>query len=315
MNKKVFKYLVLFTLLWNCERGPKLNDNDLLKKSTSLLGTKVTVQDINQAEASLGEALFNDVNLSGNSTQSCNTCHNVRNYGVDNEVTSLGAFGQRGSRNTPTVYNALYSVSQFWDGRASNLEEQALGPILNRKEMGSTKENVERYLRSEAYYVENFKKVYGVAPSLSNVAKAIASYERTLFSRGTSRYDKFLSGDTSALNKKEKRGLEHFLNYGCVGCHSGNNLGGRSYAKFGVLHPYSNTSDTGRYELTKQEYDRYVFKVPSLRNVAQTSPYFHDGGERTLQGAVKTMAYVQLGRELSEDEVSELVAFLSSTTD
>ena len=311
------KYVLVLsaTLLFSCSKGPKLNDVDLLKKSHSLLGQKQTVPVVDHNEVALGKVLFQEVALSGNNTQSCNSCHNVSNYGVDNTVTSLGSNGAPGRRNTPTVYNAVYSTSQFWDGRASNLKEQAGGPINNPKEMNSSPSQVESKLKLNENYVRTFKYVYNREPFYEGVLSSIAAYESTLVSNGTSKFDVFLSGRASVLNNSEKRGLEHFLNYGCVACHSGNNLGGRSYAKFGVLHPYSNTSDTGRHGVTGSDADRYVFKVPSLRNVEKTYPYFHDGGEPTLEGAVRTMAYTQLGRELSEEEVNELVAFLKTLTD
>lgn len=311
----MLKFLVLTTLLLSCSKGPKLGDNDLLKKANSLLGQKAPKVVVNYNEVALGRTLFTEVGLSGNGTQSCNSCHNLNNYGVDNEVTSLGSTGVRGKRNTPTVYNAVYSSAQFWDGRAANLVEQAAGPLLNPKEMNSSTQKVESYLRSNENYVRAFKYVYNSEPSYSKVLSALAAYESTLVSNGTSRYDVYLSGKVSALSKSEKRGLEHFLNYGCVGCHSGNNLGGRSFAKFGVVHPYDNTEDTGRAALTGYDVDRYVFKVPSLRNVEKTQPYFHDGRVPSLEGAVRTMAYTQLGKELSDEEVHELSSFLRSTTD
>lgn len=312
MNKLILILLMIFTI--NCERGTKSSPSELLRKSKVLLGKPADNHKINPELANIGERLFKDVRLSGNNSQSCNSCHNVDNYGVDNLKTSIGAFGTIGERNSPTVFNSVYSIAQFWDGRAHDLIEQAGGPIISDDEMRSKIEDVEKKINADSDYIADFKKIYNSKPNFQRIKEAIAEYESTLVSNGSSKFDKYLKEEYNPT-KSELRGLEYFFNFGCISCHSGNNLGGKTYAKFGVLHPYSNIKDKGRYNITKNEADSYVFKVPSLRNVAKTYPYFHDGGVPDLRSAIKTMAWTQLGKELKEDEAEDLENFLNMTTD
>jgi cytochrome c peroxidase len=312
MNKLILILLLIFTI--NCERGTKSSPSELLRKSKILLANHNEIPKVNQELVSVGKRLFHDVRLSGNNSQSCNSCHNIDNYGVDNLKTSIGAFGTIGERNSPTVFNSVYNVSQFWDGRAHNLIEQAGGPIVSEGEMRSKVIDVEKKISADPLYAQDFKSIYNSKPKFEYITQAIAEYESTLISNGSSKFDKYLKGEYSPT-KSELRGLEDFFNFGCISCHSGNNLGGKMYAKFGVLHPYSNTKDKGRYNITKNEADSYVFKVPSLRNVAKTYPYFHDGGAPDLHSAIKIMAWTQLGKELKEDEIKDLENFLNMTTD
>lgn len=311
--RKIF-LLVLLLFAFNCERDTKTSHSELLRKSKVLLGKQIELPKTNPELVKIGERLFKDVRLSGNDSQSCNSCHNVDNYGVDNLKTSIGAFGTIGERNSPTVFNSVYNISQFWDGRAHDLIEQVGGPIVSEGEMRSKIADVERKINADNDYVADFKKVYNSKPNFEYIKRAIAEYESTLVSNGSSKFDKYLKEEYSPT-KSELRGLEYFFNFGCISCHSGNNLGGKMYAKFGVLHPYSNTIDKGRYNITKNESDSYVFRVPSLRNVAKTYPYFHDGGVSDLRSAIKTMAWTQLGKELKEDEAEDLENFLNMTTD
>lgn len=271
------------------------------------------------ARVKLGRELFFEKKLSANNTQSCNSCHAVdqNRGGVDNEPTSPGAFGKRGGRNSPTVLNAGFHIAQFWDGRAKTLEDQAKGPVLNPGEMAMPSEAaVIEKLKAEKKYVGGFKKAFpGEADPVTydNFAKAVASFERTL--RTNDRFDDFLKGDDKALSSSELKGLDTFLSIGCTTCHSGPLLGGNDYKKLGILNAYENTADKGRIEVTKEDYDEFVFKVPSLRNIALTAPYFHDGSQKTLDEVVQKMAWLQLGKKLSAEETQHLSAFLRALSD
>ncbi|MCL4177068.1 MAG: c-type cytochrome [Verrucomicrobia bacterium] len=267
----------------------------------------------------LGRKLYFEKKLSMNESQSCNTCHDIEGgkAGVDNEPTSAGAFGKRGDRNSPTVLNAGFHVAQFWDGRAQDLKEQAKGPVLNPVEMAMPDEvEVVRRLNAEAAYPKLFEAAFPESrPAITydNVAEAIAAFERTL--KTDDRLDDFLRGDDRALNGQELQGLALFLETGCTVCHYGPTLGGLVYHKAGLIKPYENTEDLGRYTVTKDEDDKFKFKVPSLRNVALTGPYFHDGRIQTLDLAVVKMADMQLGRQLTAEETALLRAFLGALSD
>lgn len=267
----------------------------------------------------LGKKLFNDKRLSVNQSQSCNTCHRVDDSlgGVDNNKFSLGAFGKPGGRNAPTVLNAGFHLAQFWDGRAATLEDQAKGPILNGVEMAMPNpDEVIQRLKKSKDYPKLFAKAFGGGESnitYDNLAKAIAAFERTLVTRD--RFDDFLKGDDQAMSNAELKGLHTFLTIGCTTCHNGPLLGGNAYHKIGLINPYPNLKDVGRMEVTKDEDDKYKFKIPSLRNIALTAPYFHDGEGTTLPMAVKQMGHLQLGRDLAEAEVSSIVSFLRTLTD
>lgn len=260
----------------------------------------------------LGEKLYRDTRLSINNTQSCNSCHDVAKGGDDGEVTSPGAAGKRGGRNSPTVLNAGLQISQFWDGRAKDLFEQAKGPILNPIEMGMPDgETVVAKLSATEEYPALFEAAFGPdSLSYDNIAEAIAAFERTLITRD--RFDAYLKGDLNALDSTEKQGLQTFIAKGCAGCHSGALLGGQMYMKMGLVKPYSNQQDRGRIDVTGSAADDMVFKVPMLRNIAMTAPYFHDGAAATLEEAVKVMGELQVGQTLSAQETSMIVEFLNS---
>lgn len=268
-----------------------------------------------KALVDLGRQLYYENRLSDTQTMSCNTCHQLDNYGVDGEPTSPGTHGERGARNSPTSYNAFLHVAQFWDGRAADVEEQAKGPILNPGEMAMPDEaTVEKILGSIPGYVEGFGKAFPGEEqpvNYENMAKAIGAFERHLVTPGD--FDTFLAGDASALTAEEAKGLETFVSTGCTACHSGKLLGGTMYMKLGQVQPYE-TEDIGRMEFTGNEADKYFFKVPSLRNVAKTGPYFHDGSIATLEEAVSLMAKHQLGKELSDEDTASIVAFLGALT-
>ena len=267
----------------------------------------------------LGKKLYFDPRLSLSGVISCNTCHNLSTYGVDGVETSLGHKFLTGGRNAPTVLNAGFQFRQFWDGRAKDLEEQAKGPILNPVEMDMPNpELVISRLKTIKEYVKEFKKAFPndkEPVNYDNVAKAIAAFERTLVT--PSRFDEFLKGNTNALTKKEKEGLKLFMEKGCASCHQGVALGGTTYQKMGIVKPYPSAligEDLGRYNVTKKEEDKYVFKVPILRNVTRTYPYFSKGKIWDIKEAVKIMAEYQLGVNLTDDEVDKIVAFLDSLT-
>jgi cytochrome c peroxidase len=267
----------------------------------------------------LGKVLYFDKRLSKDGTQSCNSCHNMSTYGVDNLPVSPGDNGGNGTRNSPTVLNAAFHSSQFWDGRAKDVEEQAGMPITNPVEMAIPSEDflVER-LSGIDMYKEMFAKVYpdeAKPLTYKNIANSLAAFERTLIT--PAKWDDYLTGSAGALTFEQKRGLQAFLNVGCASCHMGSMLGGNMFQKFGVYGDYweytqSAVVDEGRFTVTKNEGDKYMFKVPSLRNVTETHPYFHDGSVAELSDAVKIMAKVNLNKDLTDAELSDIVAFLGS---
>ncbi|WP_457600368.1 cytochrome-c peroxidase [Hydrogenivirga sp.] len=282
---------------------------------------------VTKEKVELGKMLYYEPRLSKSGLISCNTCHNLATYGVDNLPTSVGHRWAIGPRNAPTTLNAALHVAQFWDGRAKDVEEQAKGPILNPIEMAmDSPEAVVKRLQSIPEYVKLFKKAFPNEKNplnYENVAKAIAAFERTLMT--PSRFDKFLQGDTDALTKKEKEGLKTFIKVGCASCHNGPAIGGNMFTRFGIVEAYWEATreyvtlekptmpmDVGKFAVTHKEEDLYVFKVPSLRNISRTYPYFHDGSVWNLEDAVQVMAEVQLGKKLSKDQVDKIVAFLKA---
>jgi cytochrome c peroxidase len=268
---------------------------------------------ITPEKITLGRMLYYDPRLSKNQDVSCNTCHPLDRHGVDGEPTSTGHKGQHGVRNAPTVYNAAFHMAQFWDGRAADVEEQAKGPVLNPVEMAMpSEESVVVVLKSIPGYAPLFAAAFpdDADPiTYDNMARAIGVFERRLVT--PSRFDAFLDGEDGALSDAELQGMATFLDVGCNFCHNGPVVGGNSYQKLGLVKPYE-TDDQGRFDVTGQESDRHVFKVPSLRNVAKTGPWFHDGSKKTLDDAVRTMADHQLGKTLSDEQVESIVTFLTS---
>jgi cytochrome c peroxidase len=271
---------------------------------------------ITVAKTDLGRLLYFEPRLSKAQKTSCNSCHALDNYGVDQLPTSVGHRGQHGSRNAPTVYNAAGFFAQFWDGRADTVEAQASGPILNPLEMAlASPEQAAKVLNSIPEYREAFRKAFpGEADpvSLDNAARAIAAFERRLTT--PARWDDYLRGDQNALSVAELEGLKVFTNIGCMVCHTGEFVGGAMYQKVGIVEPWPDQRDQGRYAVTKQDTDRMMFKVPTLRNVAKTAPYFHDGSVPTLDAAVRRMGRYQLGLNLSAQEVAALVTWLGALT-
>jgi len=260
----------------------------------------------------LGKKLFFDPILSKDGTISCVTCHDLQNGGDDGLKFSFGIGGQVGNINSPTVYNAVFNFRQFWDGRAKDLKEQARGPIENPVEMGYSLVDVVETLKNHKMYFKNFNEVYTDGITKDNIVDAIAEFEKVLITPN-SPFDRYLKGDKEAISPKVKKGYQLFESKGCILCHHGINVGGNFYNKFGI-YADTNSSQLGRYNITKREEDKYVFKVPSLRNVALTAPYMHDGRVSTLKEAVEFMTKYQLGRYMEQGDTEAIVAFLKSLT-
>jgi len=274
--------------------------------------------DVNKDKAELGKKLFFDKRLSTDNSISCATCHDLKSgFGADGKALSNGVNGRLGNRNSPTVFNATFNFKQFWDGRAHDLVEQARGPVINPVEMGmATWDEVVKKLSADSDYQASFSRLFADDISEETIVAAIAEYEKTLITPN-SPFDQFLRGDESALSAQQKKGYELFKAYGCVSCHQGQNVGGNMFQKMGVLKDINLMSgslneDLGRYEVTKNEWDKRVFKVPSLRLAVKTPPYFHDGSVNTIEEAVDIMIEFQLGRTVPKDDRSSIIAFLES---
>jgi len=271
---------------------------------------------LNAAKVELGRMLYYEPRLSKGQEVSCNTCHLLDRYGVDAEPVSTGHRGLKGNRNAPTVYNAAGHFVQFWDGRAPDVEAQAKGPVTNPVEMAMPSEQTAiAVLKSIPDYADKFRKAFPGQDnpvSFDNMAIAIGAFERKLVT--PSRWDKFLKGDARALTPAEKAGFNRFVEVGCASCHNGVYVGGMLYQKIGVVKPWKEDADPGRFGITKQESERGVFKVPSLRNIAKTGPYFHTGKVPQLDQAVGLMAEYQNGRELSGADVEAIVTWLRTLT-
>jgi cytochrome c peroxidase len=276
---------------------------------------------LTEAKVKLGKILYFDKRLSKDETQSCNTCHYLATYGVDNQPTSKGDAGENGNRNSPTSLNSGLNFVQFWDGRSPDVEDQAGGPILNPVEMAiPDKDFLIKRLTEIEGYAELFKAAFPDDENpvtYENVQKAIGAFERTL--NTPSKFDKYLAGDEEALTADEKAGLLAYMDAGCATCHSGALLGGNMFQKFGLFGNYweytnSETIDSGRYHVTGKDADMFVFKVPMLRNIDKTYPYFHDGSVNSLDESVKIMAKTELNKDLSEEETKSIVAFLATLT-
>ncbi|MFV1983735.1 MAG: cytochrome-c peroxidase [Thiohalomonadales bacterium] len=269
----------------------------------------------NKAKVELGKKLFFEPRLSKSGFISCNSCHNLSTGGADNLPSSIGHKWQLGPINSPTVLNAKFNLAQFWDGRAKDLKEQAGGPIANPGEMASSHKAVISVLKSMPEYEEMFLKVYGTNKvTQDRITGAIAAFEETL-TTPNSKFDRWLRGDDKVLTSNEEQGYQLFKSKGCITCHNGIGVGGGSFQKFGVVKPYrKDMANLGRFSQTKKESDKFVFKVPLLRNIELTAPYFHDGSTWDLNEAVDIMAEFQLGVKLSRNENKNIVAFLKTLT-
>ncbi len=276
---------------------------------------------ISDEKVALGKMLFYDTRLSKTGNNSCNSCHNLASFGVDNESFSTGDAGKKGGRNSPSVLNSAFASMQFWDGRARDVEEQAGMPILNPVEMAiPSKEFLEKRLADTKEYPELFAAAFPKDPkplTYSNIQKAIGAFERTLVT--PTRFDDFVGKNPGYMSKEEKDGLRLFIETGCTNCHSGPGLGGRQLQKFGVYGKYTDYThsakhDEGRKSVTGNATDLDVFRVASLRNVAKTAPYFHDGSVSDLTEAVKIMAKVQLNKDLNDEQAKKITIFLNALT-
>jgi cytochrome c peroxidase len=271
---------------------------------------------ITEEKVALGRILYYEKRLSKSQQIACNSCHILSSYGVDGQPTSDGHKGQKGDRNSPTVYNAAGHFVQFWDGRAPDVEAQAKGPVMNPVEMAMPAEKVVvAVIKSMPEYVVAFKKAFPEDKdpiTYDNMAKAIGAFERKLVT--PSRWDKFLRGDQNVLTAEEKAGFNAYIEAGCQSCHVGTYVGGNLFQKLGVTKPWPDASDPGREKVTKSEADRLVFKVPSLRNIEKTGPYYHNGKVVTLEQAVSTMAEYQLGKTLSDAQVKSIITWLTTLT-
>jgi cytochrome c peroxidase len=274
---------------------------------------------LDAAKVALGHRLFEEPMLSHDNTVSCASCHNLKTAGVDHRVHSLGIHQAEGMINAPTVFNSGLHFKQFWDGRADSLEDQVDGPTQAQDEMGSTWPEILAKLGQVSAYVTAFKEIYPDGIQRQNIKNALAEFERSLITPN-SRFDRYLRGDATAITVDEKAGYLNFKIYGCIACHQGADVGGNMFQPLGVLGDYFGDrgdltkADLGRFNVTGHEEDKYVFKVPSLRNIALTAPYFHDGSAKTLEQAVTTMAKYQLGRELPPKDLAQIVLFLKSLT-
>ena len=282
-----------------------------------------------EARVELGKMLYFDPRLSITGTVSCFSCHNVMEGGDDHRSVSIGVHGQAGGRNAPTVWNAAFLSTQFWDGRAASLEEQARGPITNPIEMGMPDhdEAIDR-IRAIPGYAPYFEAAFGAGDTINidNAAKAIAAYERTLITPN-SPYDRYVNGDDRALSESAVRGMQAFAAAGCGSCHSGATFAGPAmppgkgffmkfpmFADAPLLAEYGLLDDRGRFEQTGDSADMHVWRVPTLRNLEYTAPYFHNGAVKSINDSVQIMATAQLNRDLDDDDVADIVAFLEALT-
>ena len=314
-TKDLLAIVFVFSINGGCQQG--FAQQDLRLRANAIFGpipeAMPNSEDDTLEKIRLGERLYFENALSVNRTQSCNTCHNILDggAGTDKLKTAIGALGTIGKRNTPSTWNAGFQTSQNWDGSAKTLAEQAKSPILNKQEMalGSEKEAVKRLRR--AGYKKEFKAAFpeqARALNYENIVQALAAFQRTLITQD--RFDDYLNGDDTALSAQEQRGLELVLNKGCISCHSGPLMGGRFLMKMGLVNPYPNVDDKGVADVTKNKAQEFFFKVPGLRNTAQTAPFFHDGAGETLEQAVFDTGFLQLGIRLNDKEVADISSFL-----
>ncbi len=274
---------------------------------------------LDERKVSLGEKLFFDKRVSEDGTIACFACHGYNTGGADRTPLSKGIRGQQGDVNAPSIFNLAFNSRYSWDGRNESLEDQIKKLMVNPKVMGTTWEKLTARLNGQADYAELFKSVFGEPATAKNIAEAIVAFERSLFTPNA-RFDKFLRGDKTAITEDEQRGYQKFKAYGCIACHQGVNVGGNMFQVFGVMGDYFKkrgnitTADLGRFNQTKNEADKHVFRVPSLRNVALTPPYFHDGSAATLDDAVDIMFQYQLGRPAPKGDKELIIKFLRTLT-
>ncbi|WP_457626425.1 cytochrome-c peroxidase [Persephonella sp.] len=319
MRKGIFAFFLLFSVSY-------AGDVELLKEAKKYFRPVPDIfpsdkNKITEAKVKLGKMLFYEPRISIDGATSCAKCHPLTLYGADGLKKAQGNNGKINPRNAPTILNAAGQISQHWRGDRKDVEDQAKKALLGKGSFGAPSYKwVEEKLKKIKGYKALFKEAFPedkYPVNVDNFARAIGAWERTLST--PSRFDKFLMGHIDALSQKEKKGLKKFIKKGCVSCHNGALLGGNMYAKFGIIEPYwkyteSKEIDRGRFDLTKKEEDKYLFKVPSLRNVEMTSPYFHDGSVSSLKKAIWIMGKIQLGIDLSKEDIEEIYAFLRSLT-
>ncbi|MCD8454873.1 cytochrome-c peroxidase [Tenacibaculum finnmarkense] len=337
-NKHFFNLRIIlivgFAIFYSCSKNkevveiPEKDDyKNLLSEATRIFSPLpandyVSFNELTNDKVFLGKLLFEEKRLSKDNTISCASCHDLENFGADTQAVSKGVDGKTGTRNAPTVFNSSLHIAQFWDGRAKTVEEQAGMPILNPVEMAMESEQavVDKISKIEKYQ-NLFKKAYPNQAnpiSFDNLTKAIGAFERTLLM--PSKFDEYLKGDQQALNQQEKKGLFVFMSRGCVNCHDGPGVGGGKIRGFGSdVRPYwehtkSKVIDKGVFSITQKAVDLYAFKVPSLRNVAKTAPYFHDGSVAELEDAIRIMGKVQLDKDLEASDIKSIKAFLETLT-
>lgn len=297
MNNKLIIFIFFLTTLFSKELITPLH----------------VMYDYDIDKAQIGKVLFHDTRLSKNNTISCSSCHDLKNGGDDNRKFSIGVDNRVGNINSPSVLNSRFNFVQFWDGRAKDLKEQASGPIHNPVEMDSNFNEIIKKLEKDEYYISKFNKYYGKLDA-DSIIDAIIEFEKALVTPN-SRFDRYLMGEENILTKDEKEGYTLFKEIGCISCHNGVNIGGNLFQKMGVVKEYvSSTNNLGRYNVTKKEFDKYYFKVPSLRNIEHTSPYFHDGAVDDLTKAIEVMVDYQVGFEITKKELNKIELFLKTLT-
>ncbi len=325
ISQKILLWIhAFFLILSGCGSGPSDPSNatvhkgfqkvDFPNEARELITPIPQFQSYNDSKAKLGKKLFRDPRLSKDNTISCSHCHRLDKGGVDGLQFSIGVGGKVGHINAPTVFNAGNNFVQFWDGRARNLKEQAKFPITNPKEMASSFKEIIAKLSKDSAYQKAFKALYKEGITEDTIVNALTEFQKALVTPN-SRFDQYLRGNKEILTEEEVKGFQLFKSKGCIACHNGVNVGGNMYQKIGVMQKYSDPShNLGRYNVTKREEDKYYFKVPSLRNIDLTAPYFHNGLVATLNDAVQLMAYYQLGKILKQEESHKIVLFLKTLT-
>lgn len=320
MKMKNFLVVACFCYQVAFAQDPLLDRAKKLFRPIPVKASEITGNATSTERVELGKMLFFEPRLSSSWLISCNTCHNVGLAGVDSQETAVGHGWRRGGRNSPTVFNAVFNKAQFWDGRAKDLREQAKGPVQAAIEMNSNPDRSVRTLKSIPEYERRFKAAFPGETdpvTFENMAKAIEVFEATLLTPHAP-FDRYLGGKTDALTAAEKKGLSVFISKGCSNCHAGVNMGGEGYYPFGVVtKPGADllpVGDTGRFQVTHTASDQYVFKSPSLRNIALTAPYFHSGKVWDLKEAVLVMGSSQLGAQLTDEDAGAIVSFLQTLT-
>lgn len=270
---------------------------------------------LNNKKVLLGKMLFHDTRLSKDDTISCASCHDISNGGDDNRAFSIGVNNQVGTVNSPTILNSSLNFVQFWDGRVNTLEEQTVGPIHNPIEMNSNFIEIISKLKNDDVYKKQFSQIYNTTINKNNIIDAIVEFEKSL-TTPNSKFDLYLKGQKDILNEKEKKGYELFQSYGCISCHNGVNLGGNLFQKVGIIDSYFKEDETnlGRYNITKQNKDKFYFKVPTLRNIELTAPYLHNGSLKDLRSVIEIMIKYQVGAIYEDKDVENIELFLKTLT-